>query len=125
MVRATRVLAAMILAIASTAACTGDPQIAGEAGEFAVEAPVAADLTVDEEIWLASLGAECGNGSCEAPEDCNTCPSDCGDCCGNHKCEPPEDCKSCPGDCGSCCGDYQCNPPEDCNSCPGDCGPCQ
>lgn len=47
-------------------------------------------------------GATCGDYKCEAPEDCKTCPQDCGKCCGNYKCEPPEDCKSCPQDCGSC-----------------------
>ncbi|MEM9074309.1 MAG: hypothetical protein AAGE52_37795 [Myxococcota bacterium] len=44
----------------------------------------------------------CGNGRCEPPEDCNTCPQDCGNCCGNYRCEPPEDCNSCPQDCGDC-----------------------
>jgi hypothetical protein len=47
-------------------------------------------------------GGNCGNGKCEPPEDCNTCPQDCGQCCGNYKCEPPEDCRSCPQDCGPC-----------------------
>ena len=47
-------------------------------------------------------GGSCGNGKCEPPEDCNTCPQDCGQCCGNYKCEPPEDCRSCPQDCGPC-----------------------
>ncbi|HEY2367858.1 MAG TPA: hypothetical protein VGH87_15780 [Polyangiaceae bacterium] len=47
-------------------------------------------------------GGNCGNGKCEPPEDCNSCPQDCGTCCGNYKCEPPEDCRSCPQDCGPC-----------------------
>lgn len=41
----------------------------------------------------------CGDGQCQPPEDCNTCPQDCGNCCGNNRCEPPEDCNSCPQDC--------------------------
>ena len=45
--------------------------------------------------------------------------------CGDGKCSPPEDCSSCPQDCGSCCGNYHCEPPEDCHSCPQDCGPCK
>ncbi|CAN5581947.1 hypothetical protein BH09MYX1_BH09MYX1_48200 [soil metagenome] len=45
--------------------------------------------------------------------------------CGDYKCDPPEDCKSCPQDCGSCCGNSKCEPPEDCNSCPRDCGSCK
>jgi len=44
-------------------------------------------------------GGSCGDGRCQPPEDCNTCPSDCGTCCGNYRCEPPEDCNSCPQDC--------------------------
>ena len=45
------------------------------------------------------------------------------DTCGDGRCQPPDDCNSCPQDCGECqrCGDYQCQPPEDCNSCPQDC----
>jgi hypothetical protein len=46
--------------------------------------------------------AKCGDGRCSPPEDCNTCPQDCGKCCGNRKCEPPEDCNTCPEDCGKC-----------------------
>jgi len=45
--------------------------------------------------------------------------------CGDHKCAPPEDCNTCPQDCGTCCGNYRCDPPEDCHSCPQDCGPCR
>ena len=41
--------------------------------------------------------------------------------CGDHRCQPPEDCRSCPEDCGSCCGNGRCEPPEDCRSCPQDC----
>ena len=46
-----------------------------------------------------------------------------GDTCGDGRCQPPDDCNSCPQDCGECnrCGDYRCQPPEDCNSCPQDC----
>jgi hypothetical protein len=44
--------------------------------------------------------------------------------CGDYQCSPPEDCNSCPQDCGSCCGDGRCAPPEDCSSCPDDCGRC-
>lgn len=44
-------------------------------------------------------GGSCGDRLCQPPEDCNTCPQDCGECCGNRRCEPPEDCNSCPQDC--------------------------
>ncbi len=63
----------------------------------------------------------CGNGICEAGEDCNTCPSDCvggtsGAVCGNGLCEAGdgETCVTCPADCNGrtggkpanrfCCG---------------------
>jgi len=61
------------------------------------------------------------DGTCEAGEDCNTCPADCfsgsGATCGNDVCETAngEDCLTCPADCNSklggppggryCCGD--------------------
>ena len=62
--------------------------VAGPKAEAAMTAPQA--------------GGSCGDGKCSPPEDCNTCPQDCGQCCGNYKCEPPEDCHSCPQDCGPC-----------------------
>jgi hypothetical protein len=46
--------------------------------------------------------ASCGDYRCSPPEDCNSCPQDCGDCCGDRRCAPPEDCSSCPEDCGRC-----------------------
>ncbi|MFT5354323.1 MAG: hypothetical protein ACI9KE_001528 [Polyangiales bacterium] len=45
------------------------------------------------------LDGSCGDYSCDAPEDCQSCPQDCGSCCGNGQCEPPEDSNSCPQDC--------------------------
>ncbi len=45
------------------------------------------------------LQGSCGDYQCSPPEDCHSCPSDCGDCCGDHRCAPPEDCRSCPSDC--------------------------
>jgi hypothetical protein len=69
-------------------------------------------------------GGTCGDGRCQPPDDCRSCPQDCGDCCGDGRCAPPEDCRSCPSDCGSCCGDGRCAPPEDCRSCDRDCGRC-
>jgi hypothetical protein len=53
-------------------------------------------------VEAVPLDARCGDGKCQPPEDCKTCPQDCGGCCGNQKCEPPEDCNSCPQDCGKC-----------------------
>ncbi len=119
MAHTTSFLAAAALALALIAGCAGPVEPAET-----VSAPDPAPLTADEGAWLAALASECGNGSCEPPEDCNSCPSDCGDCCGNHRCEPPEDCRSCPSDCGDCCGNHKCEPPEDCRSCPSDCGDC-
>ncbi len=71
----------------------------------AVPAPVApaAPAVLAPAVEAVPLdGARCGDGKCQPPEDCKTCPQDCGGCCGNQKCEPPEDCNSCPQDCGKC-----------------------
>ena len=59
-----------------------------------VDGETAVGLGVDDAVPLS-----CGDYRCDPPEDCHSCPSDCGDCCGNHRCEPPEDCNSCPQDC--------------------------
>ena len=49
----------------------------------------------------------CGDGTCDANEDCDGCPSDCGSCdgfCGDGNCEATlgENTVSCPLDCGAC-----------------------
>jgi len=74
----------------------------------------------------------CGDGDCDAGEDCNSCPGDCGVCaavCGDSDCDGAagENCTNCAPDCGACpvvCGDGTCDIAEDCSSCPGDCGAC-
>ncbi|HEY1954150.1 MAG TPA: hypothetical protein VGH28_01020 [Polyangiaceae bacterium] len=63
---------------------------------------VAAPSTEAAPTEPTALHGACGDGQCSPPEDCNSCPQDCGSCCGNNHCEPPEDCHSCPHDCGSC-----------------------
>ena len=77
----------------------------------------------------------CGNGSCEAGEDCSSCANDCfsasGGTCGDGNCDPGEDCQSCASDCRctgggscrkSCCGDGVCKS-ENAGNCPIDCDP--
>jgi V8-like Glu-specific endopeptidase len=70
----------------------------------------------------------CGDGVCDSGEDCSTCEADCGPCpyCGDGTCDADEDCASCEADCGPCpyCGDGTCDADEDCASCETDCGPC-
>jgi predicted RNA-binding protein with TRAM domain len=70
----------------------------------------------------------CGDGTCNADENCDECPEDCGSCCGNGTCEPDygEDCGTCEDDCGACCGNGTCEPGRDetCDTCPDDCGAC-
>lgn len=58
----------------------------------------------------------CGDGTCDDTEDCETCPSDCGEC------EEPscEETQTCP----PTCGDQSCDEGENCYSCPADCGEC-
>lgn len=76
-------------------------------------------------------GPVCGDSTCEAPENCNSCPGDCGDCppvCGDQVCEDAENCSQCPEDCGECppvCGDQVCEDAENCEDCACDCGPCE
>lgn len=76
-------------------------------------------------------GPNCGDGECDATENCAVCLTDCGSCslCGDGICATHESCASCAADCGPCaaCGDGICDvliANEDCTSCPDDCGPC-
>ena len=88
--------------------------------------------------------AQCGNGTCEAPETAITCAQDChwacgdavcsfgedhGNCavdcpdptCGNGTCDVPENAATCFGDCHYACGDGLCGCGETNANCPGDC----
>jgi len=77
-----------------------------------------------------NVGPACGNGACEASEDCVQCAADCGACaasCGNATCDTEETCVNCPTDCGICppvCGNSACEAGEDCANCAADCGAC-
>lgn len=84
---------------------------------YSLGTPIAAAIDLDgsncpdlcEDIVL-----ECGDGVCDpaaaTPEDCQSCPADCGVCpCGDGVCDPdaaePETCITCEADCGACTGD--------------------
>jgi len=90
------------------------------------------DTCVSGSCNFETISPCCGNGSCEAGEDCDSCGLDCvsgggGSSCGNGVCEPSagEDCLSCSLDCGGkqngnpnrrfCCGDGDGENPVDCS----------
>jgi len=94
--------------------------------------------TGEEETGAEETGDEppfCGDGECDASEDCAKCAADCGDCpafCGDGTCDANEDCTLCSADCGDCpafCGDGILDPGEACDNGsqngtkPGDCKP--
>ncbi len=68
----------------------------------------------------------CGDLICD-PSECGTCMPDCGATCvpgggcGDGTCDANEDCTSCPADCATGCGDGCCLINEDCQSCAQDC----
>jgi len=85
---------------------------------------------IDEDCDGSDLACFCGNGSCDAGEDCSNCAADCVGVtcvCGNGVCEVGEDCTTCSSDCdlvvGARCGDGVCNAGngETCQNCPNDC----
>jgi hypothetical protein len=86
------------------------------------------DETCVEEIdqygcGFCGSGPICGDGFCDAPEDCEGCPDDCGPCpddCGNGWCDIDEDCTSCPADCGPCGGGGDCCAPNGTPGCDDD-----
>jgi hypothetical protein len=67
-----------------------------------VDRAAASETAIDADDGAVPAQASCGDYRCSPPEDCNSCPQDCGDCCGDRRCAPPEDCNSCPEDCGRC-----------------------
>ncbi len=61
----------------------------------------------DEFFVRSTIGAPpvCGDGTCDASEDCVSCATDCGACppvCGDGTCDASETCLSCAADCGTC-----------------------
>jgi hypothetical protein len=80
------------------------------------------------ELTIGGPAPACGDGVCDAGEDCSSCAEDCGECpvssyCGDGFCDIDEDAESCPEDC-SACGDGICDVYEDCSICDADCGVC-
>jgi hypothetical protein len=91
--------------------------------------------TCDDGVCIAPVRCRldpeptCGDGLCEADEDCDTCAEDCGcaETCGDGRCGASESCVDCAVDCGACsdsCGDARCTGDEACDSCARDCGAC-
>ena len=82
-----------------------------ERGDPAIDSDTVADWVVASpaQPW-GGVVSDCGNGVCDAGEDCTSCASDCPGktggkpstryCCGNGTCESAEDAASCPVDCG-------------------------
>lgn len=71
-----------------------------------------------------SGGAVCGDGTCDATEDCTSCAQDCGSCAvcdRDGTCEAGESCQGCPSDCPCCDHDGSCDLDETPASCPDDC----
>ncbi len=62
-------------------------------------------------------GSVCGDGVCDANEDCNSCSVDCS------SCFAPTTTSAAPPS-GSVCGDGVCDANEDCSTCSTDCGTC-
>lgn len=81
-------------------------------------------------IEYAAIAPDCGDGFCEAAENCERCAADCGECpstCGDGTCDADESCGACMSDCGVCpavCGDTACDGAETCLTCENDCGQC-
>jgi len=96
-------IAALVLCLAALAAAdrSSSPDRSSLSERSGVLAAVA---TLNDGAACGATDAEpmqasCGDGRCSAPEDCNSCPGDCGSCCGDGRCSPPEDARSCPRDC--------------------------
>jgi len=56
------------------------------------------------ELTVTRVPDACGDGVCEAGEQCDACAADCGACpyCGDGVCDAGESCDSCSSDCGTC-----------------------
>jgi N-acetylneuraminic acid mutarotase len=99
------------------------------------------DEACDRDGLCVVVPAVCGDGTCQAAEDCNSCVGDCGQCCGDGACDPAagETCATCARDCRCAAGEAcdlverRCEAPcvRDCNGrlcgddgCGGSCGDC-
>ncbi len=73
-------------------------------GESAVDAPGKITCALD-----CTGGTSCGDGTCAALENPQTCPQDCETACGDGTCDGDESNATCPEDCESACGDGTCD----------------
>lgn len=80
-----------------------DPAISFEACRAGMDLDGDGDAGCDDPDCAAYCAA-CGDGVCDASEDCRLCPADCGSCplCGDLQCDAGESCTTCPADCGLC-----------------------
>jgi hypothetical protein len=69
----------------------------------------------------ATFSLSCGNGTCEADENAQSCPADCDANCGDGYCTHDETVLTCPDDCAANCGDGYCTHDETNETCPEDC----
>lgn len=116
----------------NTGVCSNGIREAGEACDPSAPADQA-DGCRENCTW-----PPCGDRQCNSLENCQSCPSDCGECpatiaCGNGVTEPGEDCddrnREDTDDCrNNCrlprCGDEVCSSSENCTLCESDCGKC-
>jgi uncharacterized repeat protein (TIGR02543 family) len=80
------------------------------------------DTNVTSNITVtATFSLSCGNGTCEADENAQSCPADCPANCGDGYCTHNETVLSCPDDCPANCGDGYCTHNETVLSCPDEC----
>ena len=103
----------------STAGGSGDTEMADltPGKELASDAAVpdtAADLAGDLVAVDTVVGPACGDGVCDAGEECLHCPADCDCSCGDGVCTHGEFCVVCPADCD--CTDSAATPPMGWNS---------
>lgn len=90
------------------------------------EEPTCGAMDACQANQLASCNANCPGGCVtvyDGPTSCCDCPATCG----NGQCDAGEDCTTCAGDCCSApvvCGDQVCDRGEDCASCAADCRVC-
>lgn len=117
--------------------CDGQEECVEGDGCVSSGDPCGPGTTCNEDTDTCDPDYDCPNGTCEAGENCKTCPDDCpsgpqgeGDCADCFKggcdgvCHPKKDGQNCP-DCevSWCCGDGVCEGEETGYNCEIDCGP--
>jgi uncharacterized repeat protein (TIGR02543 family) len=104
----------------STYNVAGFTRTSGSGGDLNTSTGAVTNVSGNQTIQV-SWSKSCGDGTCTADENANSCPVDCTAECGDSYCTHDENAATCSNDCEVNCGDGYCTHNENAETCSADC----